>query len=110
MGVSKRRIWMVQASLSSSHSMRARSMLKPCGLPSVPSKIEGRVGRGKGYGAIGFPRVPFGAPVAWMLRQCFLDALRRERRMAQARAGELGNRVADRRRHQWGGHLPDAGR
>jgi len=41
MSVSKRRIWMVQASLSSSHSMRARSMLKPCGLPSGPAKLKG---------------------------------------------------------------------
>ena len=35
--VSKRRIWMVQGSLSSSHSRRARSILKPCGLPSGPA-------------------------------------------------------------------------
>ena len=50
------------------------------------------------------------ARVACTLRQCFFDALRRERRVAQARPGELGDRVADRRRHQWRGHLPDAGR
>ena len=39
--VSKRRIWMVQVSLSSSHIMRARSTLKPCGLPSGPAKLNG---------------------------------------------------------------------
>ena len=39
--VSNRRIWMVQATLISSHSARARSTLKPAGLPSAPVKLNG---------------------------------------------------------------------
>jgi hypothetical protein len=39
--VSKRRIWMVQASLISSHIARPRSTLKPCGWPSGPAKLNG---------------------------------------------------------------------
>ena len=39
--VSKRRIWMVQVTLISSHSERARSTLKPAGLPSAPVKLNG---------------------------------------------------------------------
>jgi hypothetical protein len=34
--VSKRRIWTVQVTLISSQSARARSTLKPAGLPSAP--------------------------------------------------------------------------
>src|SRR5258708_25644880 len=43
------------------------------------------------------------------LRQCLLDALGRERGVTQARPGELGNRGADSRRHQWGGDLSGPG-
>jgi hypothetical protein len=39
--VSKRRIWTVQVTLISSHSERARSTLKPAGLPSAPVKLNG---------------------------------------------------------------------
>jgi hypothetical protein len=35
--VSKRRAWMVQVTLISSQSSRARSTLKPAGLPSGPA-------------------------------------------------------------------------
>jgi hypothetical protein len=35
--VSKRRAWMVQVALISSHNSRARSTLKPAGLPSGPA-------------------------------------------------------------------------
>src|SRR5437762_3485367 len=34
-------IWMVQVTLISSHSARARSTLKPAGLPSGPVKLNG---------------------------------------------------------------------
>ena len=39
--VSNRRIWIVQVTLISSHSARARSTLKPAGLPSGPVKLNG---------------------------------------------------------------------
>ena len=39
--VSNRRIWTVQEILISSHSARARSTLKPAGLPSAPVKLNG---------------------------------------------------------------------
>src|SRR5258705_3833057 len=39
--VSNRRIWIVQVTLISSQSCRARSTLKPAGLPSGPVKLNG---------------------------------------------------------------------
>ena len=39
--VSKRRIWTVQVTLISSQIIRARSTLKPAGLPSGPVKLKG---------------------------------------------------------------------